>query len=112
MPDTENLPVVELAALVSVLRLGEAAYGVSIQQEIEARTGRSRSVAAVYAALERLEARGYVEPWLSDPLPERGGRARRNYRMTRAGQAALRREQAAWQRLWEGLEAGSAMRVR
>lgn len=99
------VPAVELAALVSVLRLGDAAYGVSVRDEIEARTGRSASVAAVYAALERLASRGWVESWMSDPLPERGGRARRHYGLTKAGAAALETELAGARRLWDGVEA-------
>lgn len=104
------LPAVELAALVSVLRLGEAAYGVSVRDQIEERTGRSPSVAAVYSALERLETRGYVESWMSDPLPERGGRARRHYGLTESGAAALRREMAVARRFWEGVDAHPSLR--
>ena len=109
MSEAEGLPAVELAALVSVLRLGEGAYGVSVRGEIEERTGRSPSIAAVYAALERLASRGYVSRWLSDPLPERGGRARRHYRLEKAGARALKREAEAARRLWEGVEVHPAM---
>ena len=112
MGEREGLPPVELAALLSVMRLGDESYGVSVRSEIEERTGRSPSIAAVYAALERLEGRGHVEAWLSDPVPERGGRARRHYRLTVAGAEALKREQAVAERLWAGVGVHPALRGR
>lgn len=112
MRDEERLTAIELATLVSVYRLGGEGYGVTIRGEIEERTGRSPSIAAVYAALERLESRGSVEVSLSEPLPERGGRARRHYRVSREGVRTLREEKRAATRLWEGVEPGFASRPR
>ena len=76
---------------------------MTVQEEILARTGRSASVAACYAALERLARLGLAEAWLSPPRAERGGRSRRHYRLTAAGREALREERAAMQRLWHGI---------
>lgn len=104
--DTERL------VLLALLRLGEDAYAMPIREEIEDRSGRTLSVTAVYAALERLERHGYVETWLSDPLPERGGRARKHYRICPSGAAALRRERDAQDRMWEGLETHPALKGR
>jgi PadR family transcriptional regulator PadR len=96
-------PLLELQALVALASLGDEAYGVTVQNEICSRTGRAASVAACYAALERLARDGLAEAWLSAPRPERGGRSRRHYRLTRAGREALRQEREAAQRLWRGI---------
>jgi DNA-binding PadR family transcriptional regulator len=102
--DTERL------VLLALLRLGEDAYAMPIREEIEDRSGRSLSVTAVYAALERLERHGNVETWLSDPRAERGGRARKHYRIRPSGAEALRRERDAEDRMWEGLETHPALK--
>ena len=79
MPDEPNQ--IEQLILLSLVRLGDEAYGVPIRSEIETRSGRSVSLAAVYGALERLEVRGRVRAWYSEPLPERGAlRARAELR--------------------------------
>lgn len=96
---------IERLVLLALLRLADDAYALPIRQEIEERGGRAVSITAVYAALDRLERQGLVDSWFSDPLPERGGRARKHYRVLPAGVAALRRERRAWERMWEGLEA-------
>lgn len=100
---TKGLNQIELFVLLSLPRLDDA-YGVSIRREIEERAGRDFSVTAVYAALDRLEQHGYARSELSDPLPERGGRARKHFRITAAGVAALESERTALGRMWEGLE--------
>lgn len=97
-----GLNQIELFVLLSLPQLEEA-YGVSVRDEIEKRAGREFSITAVYAALDRLEQYGYARSSLSDPLPERGGRARKNFRITRAGLAALEAEREALARMWEGL---------
>ena len=96
----ERLPEVELLTLLAVARIGDGAYGVAILDEIRTSSGMEASVAAVYAALERLDRQGLVRVSLSDPVPERGGRARREYRLTPIGRSRLRRERAAAMRIW------------
>ena len=91
-------------ALLALLRLEEGSYAIPIRREIEERSGRRVSVTAIYAALDRLERRGYVESWLSEPVSERGGRARKYYRVLGRGVAALRRERGSLERMWEGVE--------
>jgi DNA-binding PadR family transcriptional regulator len=90
--------------LLALVRLGDDAYGVTIGREIEERTGRSLALATVYATLDRLEARTFVESWISEPRPERGGRSRKHFRITPLGATALREAQAAMARMWQGLE--------
>ncbi len=102
----------EQLVLLALARLREDAYGVTVHQEIENRSGRPVSIAAVYAAADRLERRGFVECWLSDPTPERGGRAKKHFRVNAAGIKALEAAREAMEQMWEGLDlrAGGATR--
>ncbi|MGH7555972.1 MAG: PadR family transcriptional regulator [Longimicrobiales bacterium] len=104
MPLMDALTETEQLVLLALLHLGEDAYGVPVQAEIEARSGRRVSLAAVYGTLDRLESRKYVGSWLSDPVPERGGRARKHFRVTAAGGRALRESREAMARMWRGVE--------
>jgi DNA-binding PadR family transcriptional regulator len=94
----------EQVVLLAVLRLNDAAYAVPVRREIETRTRRAVARGALYVTLERLEEKGYVESWLADPTPERGGRAKRYYKVRPAGVTVLRQSWAALHRMWEGLE--------
>ena len=89
--------------LLSILRVGEEAYGVPIGREIETTGGRSVVLGAVYTALDRLEQNGLVSSSIGDPTPERGGRAKRFFRVTPAGVKAVRQTQRALTRLWTGV---------
>jgi DNA-binding PadR family transcriptional regulator len=90
MRATDPLPGgLELAVLVAVARLGEDAYGATVRRELSERAGRDYSVGAVYTTLDRLEGKGLVRSWRSDPTPVRGGRARRCFELTAAGRRAL-----------------------
>lgn len=89
-PVTDWLGEFEQLVLFAVLHLDDA-YGVSIRQEIERRTGRSVSAGAVYTTLERLEARGLVASSWGEPTPERGGKRKRYYALRPAGRLALAR---------------------
>ena len=82
--------------LLALMRLGDSAYGMTIRRELAERTGREIAVGAIYTALARLEARGYVRSHLGDPTPERGGRAKRFYRVQPAGAKAVARAEAAF----------------
>jgi PadR family transcriptional regulator, regulatory protein PadR len=79
----------EELVLLALLRLRENAYGVPIRREIVERTGRDVSVGALYTTLERLERKGYVSSRMGDPTPERGGRAKRYFRIEGSGIRAL-----------------------
>jgi PadR family transcriptional regulator PadR len=77
-PRTKPLAEFELLVMLAALRLGpDETYTVSIVEDIERHTGRSVRRANVYTTLERLEAKGLISTRLSDPRPERGGKARR-----------------------------------
>ena len=101
----EALGEFEQMVLVAILQLGGEVYGVPIVDEIHRRTGRKVGDAAVYVALRRLEQRGLVASWMSDPTPERGGKARRCVKVTQAGVRALRDARHAMDQMWKGLDA-------
>jgi PadR family transcriptional regulator, regulatory protein PadR len=86
----ELLGSLEHIILLALVRLDGCAHGMIVRREIEERTGRNISIGAVYATLERLEAKGYVSSSTGDPTPERGGRAKRMFRVEAAGNRALR----------------------
>ena len=92
----------ELMILLAILRV-EDAYGVPIAREIETTAGRNVVLGAIYAALDRLEERGLVVSRIGDPTPERGGRARRYFRVTARGLRALKDTQRALVALWANL---------
>jgi PadR family transcriptional regulator PadR len=104
MSKVETLGEFEQLVLLAIVRLGVDAYGSTIREEIEDRTARSVTIGALYTALERLERKGYVASVMSDPTPQRGGRAKRYYRLRPAGGAALRRSREALTRMWAGVE--------
>jgi PadR family transcriptional regulator PadR len=99
----ETLGEFEQALLLAIVHLGDDAYGVTIRQEIEARTGRDIAIGALYTSLDRLERKGFARSRMSDPTPERGGRSKRHFRIQPAGAMALREARARHQRMWDGL---------
>jgi DNA-binding PadR family transcriptional regulator len=102
----------ELLVLVAMARLGDTAYGVTIREEIVGFTARDVSMAAVYAALDRLERHRFVTPWWSEPRAERGGRARRQFRLTADARDWLRRARETSHRMWRGVSLDSGGRRR
>ncbi len=99
-----NLPSdFEQQVLLAVWRLGDEAYGASVRDELEARTGHDVAHGAVYVTLVRLEKKGLVRSALSDPTPVRGGKAKRFFRITPEGMAGVRETRHLMDRLWDGL---------
>jgi len=98
----ETLGELEHQALLAVLRLGDDAYTAPIVMELEERTGRSATLASAYIVLRRLEEKGLVASELRD---SEGTRDRRYFRVTPEGVARLRDARAAYERLWDGLDA-------
>src|ERR1700681_2790670 len=95
MSGRDYLGEFEHIVVLALLRLGDRAYGVTVRQEIELRIGREVSIGAIYATLDRLEAKGYVKSRLGDPTPERGGRSKRFFHVTAKGVAAVNRTHRA-----------------
>ncbi len=79
----------EEIVLLTVARLGANAYGVSIRQTVQDVAGRPTSIGAVYTTLERLEQKGFVSSRQGEPTAERGGRAKRFFRVEAPGHQAL-----------------------
>jgi PadR family transcriptional regulator len=107
--DLQALGEFEQRVLLAVLCAAQAesgAYGVSVHDELVRRTGRRVARGAIYMTLDRLEQKGLLTSYQTSPMPERGGRARRCYRVTRRAVAALRESRQALMNLWDGLEPG------
>lgn len=97
----------EEIVLLAIAGLGERAYGVPIRQRIE-EAGRKTSVGALYVTFERLETKGLIESWEGEATPQRGGRAKKYFRVTGAGYDALRQSEVTRSRV-RGLQlAGGA----
>jgi DNA-binding PadR family transcriptional regulator len=93
----------ELMLLLAILRRVDDAYGVSIAREIEQTAGRRVLLAAVYAALDRLDAQRLVTATMGQPTAERGGRAKRYFAVTARGLYQVKQTQRALQALWDGI---------
>ena len=102
MADYPLLGEVEQLVLLAVLRLGDEAYAVPIRALIKREAGVEVSRGTVYVTLERLEGKGYVTSWFSDPQAVRGGKARRIFRLKPHGVAAIRAAKWAMDRLSAG----------
>jgi len=89
--------------LLAIVRLDDDAYGVPISKELLTLAGREVALGSIYAALDRLEQKGYVTSSLGDPTPERGGRAKRYFRATPTGIRVLKTTRAALINLWSGI---------
>lgn len=97
----------EQVVLLALLRLDGEAHGAGIATEIEERAGRHVAPGALYTVLERLQAKGYVEAWIGDSTPDRGGRRRKVYRLLPEGARELR----AWYDGIRGLAEGVVARM-
>src|SRR6185436_5777890 len=86
--------------LLATLRLGDEAYTASILLELEQRTGREVSAAAVYIALRRLEKSGLVRSRLKTGVERNERRERRFVRVTPAGVKLLAEARRRLDRLW------------
>jgi PadR family transcriptional regulator PadR len=94
----------EQVVLLSLLRLGNGAWGAAIRRDIQERIGRELPVSVVYVTLQRMEKKGMVRSYVGEPIPERGGRRRRHYLIDTAGEHALGRSYRALRKMAEGLE--------
>ena len=102
----ERLGEFEEFTLLAVRALGERTYGVPVQQFVEQATGRNVAIGAVYAALDRLEQKGFVRSVMSESTATRGGKRKRLFEVTALGlktAADLRRRR---EEIWATIEAG------
>lgn len=98
-----NLGEFEVLVLAALVRLGPEAYGVTIRQEIETRAGREVAVGALYSTLSRLETKGLVKSRIGEPTRERGGRAKRHYRIEPQGRLLLEQSLTAFRSMSQGI---------
>ncbi len=104
MAGTDSLGQFEQLVLTAILALHDDAYGVTIHARVEELAHpKSVSLGAVYVTLDRLEDKGLISSWLSDPTAERGGRAKRCYRIEALGERALRESAATAKRVWDAI---------
>ena len=102
MADNKSLGSFEEVVLLAILRLKADAYGAQIRKTVENATGRSVSIGAVYATLDRLERKRFVGSWQGEATAERGGRAKRYFRIESEGQQALYETQETRRKLGFG----------
>jgi DNA-binding PadR family transcriptional regulator len=93
----------EIMILLAITRVGNDAYGVTIAREIEETAGRAVQLPAVYVALDRLEKQGLVRSWVGEATPQRGGRAKKHFALTRAGLGSVHDTRDALTALWSQL---------
>lgn len=103
MGGMEQLGPFEQIVLMALLRLGANAYGVPIRHEISRRTGKDVSVGALYTTLDRLERKGYISSRMGEPTAERGGKAKKYFKIEALGSRAIKSTFAQLGRMAEGL---------
>lgn len=104
MSSEKGLGEFEQVVMLAIMRLGDDAYGMSIRDEVLARTGRGVALGAIYPTLDRLERKGFIRSERTRSDAARGGRPRRMVRMEIAGHAALNRGREDFLALWSGFE--------
>ena len=97
----------EQLVLLAIVHLRNDAYGIPIVDEIERRTEREVSRAAVYVTLRRLEDKGLVSSWLGESTAERGGKPRRYVSIEPTGLRALKESRKVAEQMWRGLDPAS-----
>ncbi|MCE2936838.1 MAG: PadR family transcriptional regulator [Bacteroidota bacterium] len=91
----------EELVLLTIASLGEDAYGVSIQENIEKISNRSISIGALHSTITRLEEKGLIKSWLGEPTQERGGRRKRFFEITHQGKLSLHHVKDLRDALWK-----------
>ena len=95
---------IEEIILLSIWRLGDRAYGMAIREEVIKATGKKWLLGAIYGPLGRLHKNGYVLTLMGEPTPERGGRSKVYYRVSREGIKALREIKRVNSLVWNDIE--------
>ena len=93
----------EEIVVLTVAILGEEAYGVTVTQELEQKTGRSVGFSTVHTTLQRLEEKGFLASQMGGATAERGGRRKRFFTVTAAGRKALVEVKQVREELWGAL---------
>lgn len=89
--------------LLTILRLQDNAYGVTIIKDIYKRTGKELKLGSLWVLLDNLYKKGFIEKHLADPTPERGGKSKMYYTITQDGKEALVNFRKVHDVLWQGI---------
>jgi PadR family transcriptional regulator PadR len=100
-PDPVLLGSLEEQVMLAVVRTGGDAYGMNVRRELEEVTQRDVAIGAVYATLDRLEAKGLVT---STRPATAEGPSRRVFAVTTAGARSLALTRSTRERLWSGVK--------
>ncbi|MCP4726777.1 MAG: PadR family transcriptional regulator [bacterium] len=95
----------EEIVLLSIWKLKDNAYGVTIREHVSKITGRYWSIGAIYVPLDRLAEKGYIDPIQGEPTARRGGRSKRYYHINGEGMKALGEIKQVQDALWDGFPA-------
>lgn len=98
----------EHIVLLTILRLGDGAYGALLRAEIERVTRRSPAIGTVHATLARLERKRLVSSWTGEPTAQRGGKAKRHFKIEADGVSALKSARTTLERLHAGVSLRNA----
>ena len=102
----ERLGEFEEFTLLAVRALGDHTYAVPVQQYVEDTTGRATSMGAIYAALSRLEDKGFVQSSMGEATPQRGGKSKRMFRVTPPGLKTARELHRVREKIWAAIAEG------
>jgi PadR family transcriptional regulator PadR len=91
----------EEIVLLTIATLGNEAYGVMIQKDIEERSNRTISIGALHSTITRLEEKGFLKSWVGGATKERGGRSKRYYEITQAGKKSVADTKSLRDELWD-----------
>ncbi len=110
MPTSSSPGQFEQVVLAAVQLLQEKAYGRAIYKKVcELCREREVNLGGVYVTLERLTQKGFLKSWMADPTPERGGRAKRYYKLLPPGSRALQESYGTSERIHGAL--GDSWRI-
>ena len=93
----------EEIVLLTIALLYDDAYGVAVVEELSERLERSMSLGVVHRTMQRLEEKGLVHSRFSEPIAERGGRSKRLFTITLAGEQSLQEARRIRNELWESI---------
>lgn len=105
----DRLGEFEELTLLAVRAIKGDAYGVPVQRFVEKATGRNVTMGAIYAALARLESKGYVRSVIGEPQAVRGGKARRLFEVTAEGLRTLKSLRQVRDRIWQAIESDGSL---
>ncbi len=98
-----NIGELEELVLLVTANLYDKAYGVAVKQAIEEKCNRSITISTVHNVLQRLQEKGFLASRYSDPTPERGGKRKLLFRVSRQGQRALEISRSMRESLWQSI---------